>query len=237
MTSKYFSKTATALGLIFFSFVSTVYGQAIPRTITVSGRGSASAPPDTATINTGVSTVAATAQEALTANNQQFQQVLRVISEQGIEDRDVQTSSFNVNPQFERGPNFEIIRITGYEVSNQVRIIVRDLDQLGQVLDALIAAGSNRVSSVGFSIENNKELLKTARTSAVADATRTAGVLAGAAGVQVGKLIAITDQSGSSLPRASIAAFGVGGNGGVPIATGQLEVSSSVTLQFELINA
>ncbi|PXF44326.1 26 kDa periplasmic immunogenic protein [Gracilariopsis chorda] len=154
-----------------------------------------------------------------------------------IEDQDVQTSSFNVNPQFKRGPNFEIIRITGYEISNHVRIIVRDLDKLGQILDALIAAGSNRVSSVGFSIENNKEILKTARTSAVAYATRTAGILAGAAGVQVRKLIAITDQSTSALYAVPIITFASGGDGKVPIAIGQLKVSSSITLQFELMNA
>lgn len=237
MSTKYCSKTAAVIAVAFLSLIPIICAQAASRTITVAGRGSARASPDTATVNTGVSTVAATAQEALKANNQQFQQVLGVISEQGIEDRDVQTSSFNVNPQFERGPNFEIIRITGYEVSNQVRIVVRDLDKLGQLLDALITAGSNRVSSVTFSIQNNEELLKTARNSAVADATRTAAVLATAAGVEVGTLIAIRDQSAPSPRGVAIAAFGAGGNGGVPIATGQLEVSSSVTLEFELKNA
>ncbi|PXF44327.1 26 kDa periplasmic immunogenic protein [Gracilariopsis chorda] len=211
--------------------------QNIPRTITVSGRGTGSAPPDTATINTGVQTTAATAQEALAANNRQFQSVLAVLSEQGIEDRDVQTSFFNVNPQFRRGPNGEQLGITGYRVSNQVRVIVRDIDKLGQILDALVTAGSNQVSGVSFSIEDNQEITDTARAAAVADATRTAGVYAAAAGISVGRLIAISDQSiQAPLPRAVSLDAGAAGFG-VPIASGELQVTSNVNLQFELVNA
>ncbi|PXF44325.1 26 kDa periplasmic immunogenic protein [Gracilariopsis chorda] len=210
--------------------------QNIPRTITVSGRGTASAPPDTATINTGVETTAATAQEALAANNRQFQSVLAVLSEQGIEDRDVQTSFFNVNPQFRFGPNGEQLGITGYQVSNQVRVIVRDIEKLGQILDALVAAGSNQVSGVSFSIEDNQEITDTARAAAVADATRTAGVFAAAAGVKVGRLIAVSDQS-IQAPEPPSFSLQAEAADVVPIASGELEITSNVNLQFELVNA
>lgn len=207
------------------------------RTITVSGSGTASAAPDTATVSTGVETTAPTAQEALAANNRQFQSVLAVLSEQGIEERDIQTSFFNVNPQFRFGPNGEQLGITGYQVSNQVRVIVRDINKLGQILDALVAAGSNQISGVSFSIENNQQLTDSARKAAVEDATRTAGVYAAAAGVDVGRLIAISDQT---IQAPQPPAFGVqaeAASGSVPIASGELQITSNVNLQFELVKA
>ncbi|KAI0562321.1 hypothetical protein FGB62_62g019 [Gracilaria domingensis] len=222
--------------LLFAALAGQSNAQAIPRTISVAGDGSVSAPPDMATVSTGVVTTAATAQAALAANNQQFEQVLSVLAEQGIESRDVQTTFFDVNPQFQRGPDGEDQGITGYQVTNQVQVLVRELDNLGRILDALVTAGSNRISGVSFSIGNDTELRNRARSLAVADATTRAGVYAEAAGVQVGKLIAISEQS-IPQPQARQSFDTFAAEASVPIATGELQVRATVFLQFEIADA
>ncbi|CAN8077013.1 unnamed protein product [Agarophyton chilense] len=231
-----FTRTAlfSASALLLFAMALSQSNAQIPRTVSVSGEGSVSAPPDTATVSTGVVTTAVTAQAALSANNQQFQQVLAVLEEQGIESKDVQTSFFNVNPQFQRGPNGEDQGIIGYQVTNQVQVVVRNLDSLGGILDALVSAGSNRISGVNFSIGNDTELRNRARSLAVVDATARAGVYATAAGLEVGKLIAISEQTIQPQFRESFGAGGAGAASLVPIATGELEVQATIFLQFEL---
>ncbi|KAI0557599.1 outer membrane protein 28 kDa [Gracilaria domingensis] len=220
--------------LLSFAFCQS-NAQAVPRTITVSGEGSVSTSPDLATVNTGVQTTAVTPQAALAANNEQFEQVLAVLAEQGIESADIQTTSFNVFPQTQFGPNGEAQGISGFQVTNQVQITVRDLDNLGTILDALVAAGSNSISGVSFGIADDTEPRNRARGLAVADATSQAQVLAEAAGVSVGNIIAISEQTISQpqFSAGSLAAFG--SSGSVPIASGELQIQESVFLQFALV--
>ncbi|MGH7128698.1 MAG: SIMPL domain-containing protein, partial [Planctomycetaceae bacterium] len=106
--------------------------------ISVTGEGRAAAPPDMATINTGVVTQAETAQEALTQNNEAMQKLLDVLKQHDVAEKDVQTSSFNVHPVYkhdERGRTEP--QVAGYRVQNQVQVRVRNLAGLGDVLDAL----------------------------------------------------------------------------------------------------
>ena len=124
------------------------------RTISVTGQGSTAAPPDMATINTGVTTSAPTAKQALDGNNRAMQQVMKVVKSRNIRDKDVQTSGFNVYPEYRRDPRGSVQRneVVGYRVTNQVQVRVRNLARLGEILDALVQAGSNQISGVSFSI-------------------------------------------------------------------------------------
>lgn len=200
--------------------------------VTVSGRGTVSAEPDTATISPGVTTTARTAAAALSANNDASRRLLQLLIDLGISQRDIQTTFFNVSPQLTPFSDGEPRRIVGYRVTNDFRVIIRDIDSLGRILDAVVRAGSNDVGSISFSIENTEKLLATARARAVADATTKAKTFASAAGVKVGKIIAITEPGSPSIGGAtkSLEAFGTS----VPVATGELEVSASVVLSFEI---
>lgn len=160
------------------------------------------------------------------------------IKKLGIPDRDVQTTFFNVRQQFARGKNGQRGELTGHVVTNEVQVKVRRIDSAGAVLDALVSAGSNRISDVSFSIAEPMPLEDRARTAAVLDAKRKAALYAKAGGLKLGKIISISESPISS-PRPESALFAArGGRGGddgfVGISGGELDVTANVFVLYEI---
>lgn len=207
-----------------------------PRTIRVTGEGKASAAPDMATIQTGVVTQAPTAAEALTANNEKMEQLMATIKELKIAEKDVQTSNFNVQPVYEQHRGERTApRIAAYQVSNQVRVKIRKLADLGRALDALVSSGSNQLSGVSFDLADPKPVLDKARAEAVADAKARAELYAKAAGVRVGEVQEISEEvTASPRPVYMGRAMAMEAAGSVPIAEGELELSAQIHLVFNL---
>ena len=166
--------------------------------ITVSGQGEAAGAPDLATVNLGVeafrNTVQAAREDAAAAMNQ----AIAVLRDRGIEERDIQTSSFNIYPRYDQNGH----NITGFQVSNQATVKIRDLNALGSIIDEVVAAGGDltRFQGVSFSIENPKPLEEQARAAAVADLTAKANQLASLTGVQLGRLVSISESGGFPYP-------------------------------------
>ena len=224
--------TLLALAVLLLATLPAALAQRTPRTINVRGEGSASAPPDLATISTGVTTMAKTAKEALAENNRKFAMVLQVLKDAGIAEKDIQTGFFRVNPQFNNLPG-NTNELVGYRVVNEVNVKVRDLDILGDVLDALVTAGSNNISGVSFSLDDSEAASNEARTAAIKDARRRAQLYARAAGVRVGRVLAISETAIESPQpsRLKSAAFSADS---VPIATGELTINARVFVLFEM---
>lgn len=209
-----------------------------PRTITVSGEGKVSSAPDMATISTGVVTQAKVAQQALQANNQSMDRVMKVLQEQGVAAKDIQTSQFDVQPVHEtdaRGRQQP--EIVAYRVSNRVQVDVRNLPKLGEVLDALVEAGSNDISGISFGVADESRLLNEARSRAVADAKSQAAVFAQAAGVKVGRVRSIRGVSGPIPGRRQSFQMARAAADNVPVATGELDFRVTVQMVFDLANA
>ncbi|HAH09417.1 MAG TPA: hypothetical protein DCL54_02525 [Alphaproteobacteria bacterium] len=206
------------------------------RTISVNGEGEAYGRPDQASISTGVTSEAATAQAALSANTAQMTQVIAELKKAGIEDKDIQTSNFSVSPVYEneqpgipRRP-----KISSYRVSNSVSILVRDLSKMGAILDQVVQLGSNEVGGINFSIKDTKALMTEAREAAIADAKARAETYAKAAGVSVGRVLSISE-GGAQAPVPMFAARAVAlESAPVPIEAGQQQVSATVSVVFEL---
>jgi len=209
-------------------------GEEAAPSITVVGSATASGRPDTAEVSAGVVTQATTAAQALAQNSAAMQNVLKVATDLGIADKDIQTTGINISPQRAQArPGAQQPgTIVGYEVSNQVRVKVRDLAVLGRLLDALVGQGANALGGIAFSIADPSPLLQQARSRAVADALQKAQVYAAAAGVKVGRVIFIRDAS-PGMPRPLSAR--VMASAAVPVAPGEqeLEVSVSVTYAIE----
>ena len=206
------------------------------RTITVSGEGEASGKPDQARLSAGVVSQAQTAAAALTANTAAMNRVFAALRMLGIPDNKIQTSNFSVQPQYppyrpdQPEPRNTII---GYQVSNQVAVIIDDLSKLGPALDALVRGGANQLGGVGFSIANPKPFAERARAAAVADAMAKARTLASAAGVGLGPLLSL--QEGSFVrpvpmfeARAQLAAAPAP----PPVAVGEENVTVNVTMVY-----
>ncbi len=207
-----------------------------PRTVTVSGMGEASAKPDQASIHVGVTSQGKTAQDALSANNRDMAALLTTLKDAGIADKDIQTSNFSVSPRYSSNTSRETgeREIIGYNVFNQARVKVRDLDNLGGILDASVRSGANQLHGVSFSISEPQSLLDDARVKAVDDAKRKAELLANAAGAQLGKALAIQEQ-GARTPTPYMArSMAMDMAESVPIAAGENTLSTSVTITFEL---
>jgi uncharacterized protein YggE len=204
------------------------------RTIVVSGTGEASAVPDQAQVSAGVTVQAATAEEALDANTAAMERVFDTLEDAGIEERNIRTSNFSVNPEYEpyRDDNPNPRRIVAYQVSNQVTAIVDNIDNLGATLDALVRSGANQINGVSFSIADPDPLEEEARRAAVADAIAKAQTLAEAAGVTLGPIISIQESGGGYQPPGPVFARAAAFEAAVPIATGESTVSVSVSITY-----
>jgi uncharacterized protein YggE len=202
--------------------------------ITVTGRGEASSAPNLAHVSVGVVTQSKTAADALAQNNAAMQRLMDALKARGIESRDVQTSSFHVSPQYPHDDQGrQPPRISGYQVSNQVRIRVRQIDRLGAVLDQLVQEGANQVHGVGFEIAEPEALLDGARTRAMENARRKAELLAKAAGVRLGRPLSIQEGHGAvppPMPMYRMAAQ----ESSVPIASGEQTVEAQVTVSYAI---
>jgi uncharacterized protein YggE len=207
---------------------------ALPRTITVVGEGSVKIKPDVAQANIGVEVVEPTVKEASRGARDTMEAVLKALTEQGVDEKDIQTSGFSVwteRPYGPEGPSDEVL----YHVSNQVAVTVRDLDTVGTVLDAAIEAGANNIYGVTFSLADPSQVESRARKEAVANAQAKAQELATLNDVEVGDVVSVSEVIGgrggyyTSVVRETAVA-GMGGGGG-PIAPGELEL----TLQLEIV--
>ena len=205
-----------------------------PPSITVVGSGTAAARPDTAEVSAGVVTQAATAAQALAQNNAAMEKVIKAVTAAGIAEKDIQTTNVSVIPQRRQGrQDPQPPDIVGYEVSNQVRIKVRDLTVLGRLLDALVGQGANALNGISFLVGDPAPVLDQARTSAMADARRRAEVYARAAGATLGPLLSIREGAapvprfGGEMPRAMAMSA-------VPVAPGEQEFQASITVTYGL---
>ena len=143
-------------------------------TVTVAGTGTVSAAPDMAEITSGVVTQAPTAAQALAANSQAMERLLQALGALGIATRDIQTTNISVSPLRRQSRDGQPPEITGYEVTNQVRVKVRDLSILGRVLDQQVGQGANLVHGIQFGRQEPEPLRDEARRRAMADARRKA---------------------------------------------------------------
>ena len=198
--------------------------------ITVIGSGTIEATPDTATVNIGVETNAPSTQEALNQNNQQTQAVIDQIKNLGVDEKDIQTSGFNIYPTY----NTDGQQITGYNVSNTVTVKIRDLANAGTLLDQVVSAGANRIYGISFSVDDPTALYDQAREAAVAEARARAEKMAKAAGVSVGKVLVITESLGSTPVVMPIAAGMMADASKVALQPGSSSFTAQVQVTFEL---
>jgi uncharacterized protein YggE len=209
-----------------------------PPSITVAGTGESHGKPDFAQIQVGVVTEALTAAEALRKNNEAMSQLIVMIRKRGIEDRDLQTVQFNVSPRYKYDKaQQETPRITGYQVTNEVHVKIRNLTTLGAFLDETVSLGANQVRGISFGVAEPAQLMDEARKRAIADAQRRARVYAEAAGLKLGKPIRIDEQAGGRPGPYPVARMEAAAASTVPVAPGEQAFSVTVTVSYAIVDA
>ena len=213
-----------------FAPVSAQTAERMEKLITVTGEGTAAAVPDSAVIRLGVSSQGKTARAASDANAKEMTVVLAAIKEAGVADRDIQTTSLSLQPQYE--PNKTgTPRLIAFQATNQVTVKIRDIATLPSVLDRAISSGANEMSGIEFVVSEHAKLLDKARNEAIADARRKAELYAAAAGMKVGRVMAISEEGTAQQPRPYQT---LRAGAATPIAPGEQMLRAVVSVSFEL---
>jgi hypothetical protein len=179
--------------------------QPVPR-ISVMGEGRATLVPDMAVMTLTVTREGETARAALDENSSAMAQVIATMRSEGVAERDLQTSGFSIQPKYvypkpRTNEARQPPRIVGYTVRNSLSVRVRDLQQVGALLDRSVSLGVNEGGNIRFTNDDPAEALSAARTSAVKDARARAATLASAAGVKLGDILEMSEHSRVPGPR------------------------------------
>jgi uncharacterized protein YggE len=213
----------------------TVQPQPYQRTITVTGSGMITLTPDIAYIYIGVQTNDASATVAMEQNNTQAQAVIAAIKAFGVEAKDIQTTNFSIYAQPIYDANYNEIGTT-YAVSNTVYVTMRDLGKVGDLLDAAVQSGANTINSISFDVADKTAAVSQARLAAVEDARRQADELTAATDVSLGEVQSISyyDSNPTPIYYDLRAASDAAGAGSVPVQSGSMQVTTTVTIVYEL---
>ncbi len=224
-----------AASLALPAFAASAQTQPPPR-ILVNGEGEAAVAPDLALVSLSVMRQSETAREALDANNEAMSAVIAAMKASGIEDRDLQTAGLQINPRYtytNKPDGTQDAKLVGYEVVNTLSVRIRDISKTGEVLDKAVSLGVNQGGSITFANEDPAPTLTEARKRAVADAMSKAKTLAEAAGVELGRVLEISDQSFAAPPMPFLAKA-LPEDTGVPIQAGENAYKVTVSITFEL---
>jgi uncharacterized protein YggE len=202
----------------------------------INAQGEVSRVPDIAIISAGVQTLQPTATAAIEENAARMERVRAALKRAGIEDRDIQTSSINLNPEYHYDQN-RPPRLTGYRATNTVNVKFRDLKRTGSILDALVAEGANQINGPNLTIDKPEEAYDEARIKAIAAGRARADLYARALGKRVVRLISVSEGTGfhvpPPMPMAMMAEARAGG-ADTKIDPGTQQLQVNVTMSFEL---
>jgi uncharacterized protein YggE len=212
-----------------------------------SGEGKATAVPDQATIDLGITQTAVTVTDAQNKTNQTANKIIAAIKKLGIADKDIKTDNYSVNPNY--GNSAEVNggvmlpvppdgqNIVGYTVTQNLEVNVKPIENVNKIIDAATQNGANLVGGVNFTFSDtlSRSLQQQATTQAVADAKDQAQRLAQAAGLHLGNIVNVVTNSNQPMPLTMSAAGGVKTDATAPtnITPGQNSVTIDVVIYYE----
>jgi uncharacterized protein YggE len=208
--------------------------------ISVSGEGQASIAPDMAVVTLSVIKQSKTAQDALDQDNKAMGAVLATLKNGGIAERDLQTSGFAIQPQYNYPPakdgQQQPPELTGYQVTNGLTVRIRDLGKLGGIIDQAVGLGINQGGDIQFVNDKPDAAIEAARRDAMVDAAAKAKTLAEAAGVKVGHVIDITENAVRSAPQPMMRPMMLkqASDAAVPVAAGENSYNVVVNVTYAL---
>ena len=212
-----------------------------PVTVSVQGEGKVMVAPNIAEMNFGMQTERmATAAEAISDLEEKMNAVYKAIKALDIDEKDIKTQSLSMNPSYDWDEGERTLK--GYEARQNLRVKIRDLDKIGEVLARATEAGANQAGGVTFTIDDTDELKTQARDEAIEEAEKKADELADQLGKRLGKLKGYSE-GGVGMPVYRVQkadmmmaeSMGIGGGGEVvPVPEGEQEIRITVTLMYEL---
>ena len=215
----------------------------VKNTITVTGTGEVYAKPDLAIVSFTVKTEAKSVAEAMEENTEKMNAVIGFMKAEGIEEKDLKTTNFNIYPRYEyyekedieMWPRPEGQRVlVGYEITQSLQIKIREMESVGDIIQLATGAGANQVGSLNFTIDDQDELKNQAREEAIKEAKEKAQELASQLGIKLIRIQSFSESGGYPYYD-YIRSEAVGMGGEAPkIETGENKIEVSVTLTYEI---
>jgi uncharacterized protein YggE len=252
---KYFAIAAFCLIAVFLGSLICYNAQKIKlqqagsnKTITISGEGKVIAKPDIATISFGVITQNVDSSKAQTDNDTKMTTLTNLLKSQGIDAKDITTTTYNLEPQYDY--NYCKVgasdyrsctpKITGYQLTQQVAVKIRDFSKINLIVGSLAPNGANNISQISFTVDGLAGYQLQAQIAAIQEVMKKKATLEKATGIRIGQVLSISD--GSSVPMYNyktldaVAAPGLGGGstGVASINPGSQEITSTQTIVFSL---
>lgn len=241
---KYFLSLVLIIGVIALGVLSILREKIVYQEnnqMSVSAEGEVFARPDIATISFGVQSARfGEAVDATKEGTLKMNAVMAALEELGIDEKDVKTTQYRLNPVYSYPRESGLRKLSGYELYQAATVKIRDLEKIGEIVEAVSSVGANQIGNVNFTIDDSDELQAQAREDAITKAQEKAEAIAKAAGISLGKIVNIYESSNpqpmyrNEYAYADMAA-GMGGGGPISdIATGEMEVTVNVTLVYKI---
>jgi len=247
-------------GWVFSQFGALPQNQ--PHEIQVSGEGKAYLKPDVAMISFGVTSEATKSQDAVNKNNEKMNAVIAAIKSLGVEGKDIQTTLYNLTPLYDypvypvkgsagsMAPARDSVGVSsaspiyvqggrvlsGYSLEQQVSVKIRNFDNINAILDKATFAGATNVGQLSFTVDDPEMARSQAREEAIKNAKEKLAIIAKQSGLRVGKLVNVSEgYNNYPQPMYASMAKDAGVESTAPqIQTGQMEISSSITLTYQV---
>lgn len=228
---------ATTLLLVPGCATATPTAQAAAQ-LTVHGSARVSLPADQARLNLAVVTTAPTAKAALAANSRGLAAVEAALQKAGLPSSDYRTGNFEIRPDWSPRPRDAApdwrSAIIGYTVRNSLRVTTGQLERLGTLIEAGVAAGANAVDGLVFDLADASAAKTAAIAEATADANGQAKAAAAAAGVRLGPVRAIEVAPGPEPAPVRLMRMAAEA-AAPPLSPGEVQVSAQVTVVYEIL--
>jgi uncharacterized protein len=204
--------------------------------IWVNGTGKLTMTPDIAELNLGVGFQAAAVTEAQSQAARAMSDVMAVLKNQGIADKDITTSNYSISPVYNYDKGTQTLN--GYRVTNTVQVKIRKIADTGKIIDAVAAAAGNatQVNGVSFSVDQPDKYYDQLRSLAMADASAKAKQLASLGNVVLGKITYVNENSNNGTPIVMKAVSAISADGGTtPISPGETELQLTVQVVYAIV--
>jgi len=227
---------AAALALVLLAAPALADDTPTTATLEATGQGIANVVPDIAVVSLGVSSSGRSASDALNANSTALSAAIAAVETAGVADKDIATTGLNIYPDYATnsdGTQVQPPKITGYSVSNEVRVTIRDITKAGDLLDKVVAAGANRIDGISFDVSNRKAAEDSALKDAIAEAMRKGQLMATAANVKLVRVLSVTTAASGEPSRPPVYLLAKAA-AAVPVMPGEQETNVSATMIWEV---
>ena len=220
------------LSISFAKDIFTGKAPEVPNTISFTGTGEVFIKPDLALITFAVRNEATTVAGAMSENTKKMNAVIDSMKNLGVDSKDLKTTSFNISPRYEWHEEERIL--IGYEAYQSLQIKIRNLENIGKIMQSATDMGATDVSGLQFTVDNEEDLQNQARKMAIDEAKNKAKELSSQLGVNLVKIVNFSESGIFPIFYGFEKAIAGDISKAPQIETGENKIEATVTITYEI---